>query len=152
MKKFIVAIIMLVVLVYVSTAFCAGTCTQRVDKYANNPNFAVLTVSCTGDSSTGAFPSTTITAENMAKITGFYITEVQTYPGTTNPTALYDIVINTSRGLDLMEGNLANRSASLPERAFPSTIVAGIANALTIVITGNSVASAVVVIQVLLGK
>jgi len=86
-----------------------------------------------------------------------YIDEVRTYPQTTNPTAAWDAVINDTGGLDLMGGTLADRSASAAQRAIPAMITSiyggsMIMDAFTLVITGNSVNSAGIIVKVFLSK
>lgn len=77
-------------------------------------------------SSTGG-ASTTSTADNnfMTQtiseiIKGRYAIECQTVPHATAPTASYDIVINDHNSEDIMDGGLANRSATASESVFPA--------------------------------
>ena len=135
----------------VSLASAAGTCTQQVNLF-KNPNFAMLQFVCTADSAAATYPSTTLTNDNLVKIGGFYITEVRTYPGGTAPTNNFGITISDAGGLDMMTGNLANRSSSAPARAYPTMICPPIADALVLAITGNAVNSAVVTINIYLAK
>jgi len=144
-----------------SMAWAAGSvCTQVVTDVPETTSQAVtkvLTFTCTGDDSTGAFPSTALSAANFAKISGMYIIEVRTYPQTTNPTAAWDAVINDAGGLDLMGGTLANRSASAAESAVPAMITGiyggrKVIDAFTMVITGNSVHSAGIIVKVILER
>ena len=133
----------------------AGTVTQKVDKFPGRNGFKVLTFSWTGAADDGTVPSTATSAAITAEIAGCYIAEARTNPGTTAPTALYDIVINDTDGIDLMGGALANRSATLSERAIPimadgvygSTAVDG---ALTMVITNQAVHSATGTVKIFL--
>jgi hypothetical protein len=128
-----------------------GTITQAVT-FFRNPNFAVLTLTCVGSADDGSFPSTALSADTLTKIGDFFIAEVRTYPGNTQPTSLYDIVFNDSGGLDLMGGNLVDRSASAAQRVFPLTYPVPIADDMTVVITNNSVHSALVTIKIFLIK
>ena len=150
MKK-IIFFIVTCIFAFTSNVWAAGSCAQSVDLFKNT-NFAVLNFYCKGDASNGSFPSTAISADTLSKIGGFYITEVRTYPGGTAPTDLYDIVINDAGGLDLMGGNLANRSTSSPQRAFPPTMASAVGDAFSLVITNNSVASALIYVKIYLGK
>jgi hypothetical protein len=139
MKKFFSLFFVLVIVLSYSLTFAAGTCTQNtisVNKQLNETTFT-----CTGDSSDGTFPSTASNSD----IDG-WILAVKTNPGTA-PTAAYDIVLNDSDGIDVMGGALADRSASVSEEAIPSKsgIVKG---PITVVITNNSQASAVVVLKI----
>jgi hypothetical protein len=56
----------------------------------------------------------------MDDIMGLWITKVRCYPdGTDTPTALYDLTI-TDNGLDVMGGNLADRTeATTGDQALP---------------------------------
>jgi len=55
-------------------------------------------------------------------IKGRYLVEVQTVPdGTTAPTASYDVAINDANGEDIMDGGLADRSATAAESVFPAS-------------------------------
>lgn len=73
---------------------------------------------------------------------------VETKPGSTAPTALYDITLTNSDGLDIMGGKLADRSATLAEGSAPYDTVGAIylttpvRGPLDITITNNSVNSA----------
>jgi hypothetical protein len=130
-------------------SFGAGTCTQNVtgtmDSITRQIITQQLTSVCTGDSGNGVFPATAINSANLTKLQGWYLYQAQTKPGTTAPTALYDITLIDANGYDIMGGLLNNRSATLAE-----TVLAGFAAAgypivspsgFTITPTGNSVAS-----------
>lgn len=147
MKK-LIAIICLGLLLSASVAFAAGTVTQSLKKYPN-ANLTTLTFSCTGDASNGTVPNTDISAENVLALSGQYLYMVETDPGSTAPTTLYDIVINDASGLDVMGGTLANRSATATERAIPLISSGGnvygghyLDGTWTMVTTGQSVNSA----------
>lgn len=131
MKKIILAVI-LAALLSVSTAFAAGTCLVTYD---DSVPMSSVTFTCTGDASDGTFPDTT------TKVIRGWIIIAETNPGSTGPTDNYDIVLNTSSGVDVMGGALANRDVSNTERATPST--SGWVNStLTQVVSNASVNSA----------
>lgn len=73
---------------------------------------------------------------------------VETKPGTTAPTTLYDITLKNSYGLDIMGGKLSNRSATVAEGTAPYDSVndlfltTPVAGPLTIAITNNIVNAA----------
>ena len=73
---------------------------------------------------------------------------VETKPGTTAPTTLYDITLKNNDAYDVMGGKLADRSATLTEGVAPYDPVNDlfvnypVRGPLTIAITNNSVASA----------
>lgn len=100
-----------------------------------------LLISWIGDASTGAVPATQLTA--IAGDAPFhidaYLVRIITNPGSTAPTASYDITLTDEDGIDVAGGLLANRSATLSEHVRDTCLVRGI---LTFTLTNNSVASA----------
>lgn len=107
-----------------------------------------IAFTCTGDSSNGSFPSDVDTGRDLK---GF-IFLVVTNPGTTAPTADYDIVLNDGDGIDIMGGELGDRSATVSEQAIPLIDAAFgsryVFGRVTPVITNNSVNSAVIVLTI----
>jgi hypothetical protein len=96
----------------------------------------------TADSGDGSVPDT-VTDDT---VTG-YLMNAKTDPGTTAPTALYDIALNDDDAVDVFQAELNNRSAADSEQ-----VLAKVGNAygepfinsvLTMVLTNNSVNSAV---------
>ena len=159
MKRITLILALALALLFPSSLWAAaapGTVTQAIS-YTQNPAIKVLTFTCTASADDASFPSTATSAANTAEIEGHYIIEVRTNPGTVAPQALYDIVLNDTDGIDIMGGTLANRSATVSERAIPALatgIYGGTAidGALTLVITGNNVNSAVTVVKVFLTR
>ena len=159
MKKALLAwcIIGLITLI-ASVAMCAGTVTQKLDKY-NNANMRVLTFSWTGDASNGTVPSTATSTAITADIAGWYVYSIETNPGAVAPTTLYDIVINDAEGFDIAGGMLANRSATATEKVLPrldttNNIYGGVLvdGALTLAISNQSVVSATGTVKLVLTK
>ncbi len=149
-KRLILFVVLGLLLIY-TPCFAAGSCVQILNGYGQNAQ--VLTFSCTGDASAGTFPSIPTNTAITALIKGWYIVEVRTFPGAgVPPTNAYDILLNTALtpAIDLMGGALADRSSTLGQRAFPSTITPLIDGALSLVITGTTVNSATMTIQVFL--
>lgn len=72
-------------------------------------------VSWQADDTTGAIADVTIPASDLKNYQGAYLYRVITDPGATAPDADYDIVLNDAYGFDVMEGTLANRSATATE-------------------------------------
>lgn len=139
-------------------AMAVGTVTQTLDKYPN-ANMRVLTYSWTGDAANGTVPSTATSAAITADIAGWYVYAIETNPGTVAPTTLYDIVINDAESLDIAGGMLANRSATATEKITPRldstySIFGGVLvdSTLTLVITNQSVNSAVGTVKLILAK
>ena len=154
MKKIFCAVFILALLLPAIAfgAVAPGTVTISYDSPSDNT--LVVTFSCVGSADDGSFPATSTSATTLR---GFYITEVRTNPGSTAPQADYDIAINDSDGIDLMGGTLANRSATLSERAVPLLTtgaygVTPIDGAITLAVTGNNVHSAITVVKVFLLK
>jgi len=155
MKRYFLIIALALALLLPSSLWAAvGTITQAYNKIPNS-NVAVITYTCTASATDGSFPSTATSTAITAAIEGMYITEVRTNPGAGPPQDNYDIVLNDADGIDLMGGTLANRDTTTSERAIPA-LAAGIYGgtaidgALTLVITGNNVNSAVTVVKVFL--
>lgn len=65
---------------------------------------------CVGDASDGSFPDTVLPALEGT------LRALATAPGSTQPTALYDITIVDQYGHDVLEGVGANRSATVSEK------------------------------------
>jgi len=91
----------------------AGTVTTFSNKSVGESGVMLWQVSYVTHASAGTF--TAVTDED---ITG-WILIVETDPGATAPTTLYDIVLNNSNSRDVMGGALANRSATVTEAVLP---------------------------------
>jgi len=100
-----------------------------------NPSTKELLISWVGDSSTGAVPTLSITGNE-----GWWITKAQTNPGSTPPTAAYDITLVDADGSDILDGELLDRSASLTEIAVVAVQIPS--GGLTFTIANQSAASA----------
>lgn len=137
--KRLLLVVVLISLFFSSLVFAAGTITQNTVRV--NSEIYETTFTCTGDASTGAFPST-FTGEDINGV----VFCVKTNPGTA-PTDDYDIVLNDADGIDIMGGNLADRDTSSSEEAYPKK-TGTVKGPITPVITNNTNASAVVVIRV----
>jgi hypothetical protein len=158
MKKRLFPLIVFVLMLLVSIpCFGAGSVTQTIELLGSGIEKYVLTFTWTGDSGDGTVPSTVTNDIISAILKGKYITEVRTYPGSTGPTALYDIELQDSLGFDVMGGSLHDRSATVKERAIP-VMITGIYGgtmldgALTLVITNNSVHSATGTVKIFLSR
>lgn len=74
---------------------------------------------------------------------------VETDPGTTAPTANYDMTLLNNNGIDIMGGNLANRSATLTQRASPLNYQAQpVKGPLTLTMSNNSVVNAMFTVRI----
>ena len=146
-----VLFIMAVVLFLLSPvlSFAAGTVTPTL-KYRDD-GVAQLTFTCVADAADGTFPATASNVTNATFVFDGYAVLGVTLPGSTAPTANYDITITDSDGVDVFGGALEDRSATVKEQAFPqdSNGLGGgrfCFGALTLTITNNSVNSADIVI------
>ena len=151
-------LIMAAIFLLAGQAWAVGTVTVTLDKYPN-ANMRVLTYSWVGDAANGTVPSTATSTTITADIAGWYVYAIETNPGATAPTTLYDIVVNDSEGLDIAGGMLANRSATATEKITPRldstySIFGGVLidSTLTLVITNQSAVSATGTVKLLLSK
>lgn len=107
-----------------------------------NPGGKVQKIVCDwiGDATNGSVPATVI------KTFAGVVLRVVTDPGTTAPTTLYDITLTDVNGLDVLNGNGADRSATVTEQCFPTVatvpVECPVVGALTLTITNNIVVSA----------
>ena len=122
------------------TASAVGTVTLTSADIVEGQDVEIYTYTMTADASDGSFPATATYPING------WIIRVETNPGSTAPTALYDITLTDQDGLDVMNDALANRSATATEHVLaPQPYVRG---GVTITPTNNSVNSAVVVLRI----
>jgi hypothetical protein len=119
----------------------SGTVTTTLAQQGANTGVYTYSIAWTADGD-GALSPVQIEADNFTKIHGLFLVQVETIPGGTAPTALYDIAINDTDGADLLGGAGADRSATLPEIAYPSVISKVIANRFSVVLTSNTQAGA----------
>lgn len=130
---------LLVFLVLSAPLWAVGTCN------VNNNNTPVVTVSCTGDASTGSFPATPITG------LVYPLSQVEIVPGTTAPTNNFSVTLTDANGADQLSGQATNLGPSGTQSYAVSSTRTNTGN-LTLNITGNSVASATVVVWLYLGQ
>jgi hypothetical protein len=123
----------------------AGTVTESVSKLTN---IQKITLTCVGDAADGSFPSTAI----EHKFSGRLI-RMDVNPGATAPTNLYDLVLNHDvTGLDIAQGlgaNLLTATSESKQIVYSSTEMHPMvheSDTLTLVISNNSVNSAIIVI------
>ena len=142
--------------------WAAGTCTvsnitstQNASSRVPDSQTVVVTVACTGDASSGSFPTASIPLSgvspsgsllNAYNLTGYFLYQVGRTPGTTNPTANYTTTVTDAQGfaLDqaLLTSNGSASTAQLTAITSAATLYPVVRSALTVAITGNSVASA----------
>ena len=127
-------------------AWGAGSVTVTTENILGQ-EIRLIKFAWTADVAAATVPATTLTTAQSEFVQGYYLCGAETDPGTTGPTALYDITITDSGGNDLMGGELANRSATETEYAIPklNSSVYGcrfVVTPLIFTLTGNSVNSA----------
>lgn len=106
-----------------------------------------LVITCTADAADGSFPDTVLPA-----IEGRLL-HLETNPGATAPTTLYDITLVNQNGIDVLQGVGANRHTTNSERA--NIVYAGTidhpyvthSDVLTLNIDNNLVNSAIIVME-----
>lgn len=155
MKK-LVSLFLLAFLVLPSLVIATGTGTYTASynqDQATNYKAKVLTVSITDDGS-----GTTV-ALVSTDVMGYFLCAMETNPGSTAPTDNYDIVINSAGGADILGGAGANRDTATTEIAYPTIDSTSgqkgcvpVDGALSLVLSGNSVANATVEIKLFLAR
>jgi len=149
MKRIFLFIVILIFLFIPISGMTAGTVTQTYTKVTDDVR--CLTYSWTGDAADGSVPATASTIS----VDG-YIILVITNPGSTAPTALYDITLTDGDSVDVMGGQLANRSATATEQAVPKigTVYGGrwVSGILTLNITNQSVHSATGTVKIFIQR
>lgn len=158
MRKLFAIIIAAVILSITSLASAAGTVTITGQWVAMDQSMYEVTITWTGDASDGSVPDTAFGSGVMRDIRGLYAGCAETDPGSTSPTALYDITIVDEYALDIYGGALGNRSATATEQTYPKIVSSGIygtrpiSSVLTFKLAGNSVASATGVVKIIFSK
>ena len=123
----------------------AGTITES---HVKRGPIGVVTLACTADAAAATFPATILTTKISGKLLA-----LETDPGATAPTNLYDITVTDAEGYDVLEGVGANRSSANTEKAniiFSGTSVnppVGKGDVLTVNIANNSVNAALITIK-----
>lgn len=154
-------------------AWAVGTCvvsnvtsTQNINNRVPDSETVVVTLTCTGDASTGSYPSTTIpltgtspvgTILNAYNLTGYILYAVGRTPGTTAPTANYTTTITDYRGYVMSQALLTTNGTATgaqwtwmspttaPYPVFPVVRPGPI----TVAITANSVNSAQITLDLI---
>lgn len=149
--------------------WAAGTCTvsnitstQNANNKVPDSQTVIVTLTCVGDASNGSFPSTTVpltgfypsgTTLNAYNLTGYVLYQVGQTPGATTPTANYTVTVKDAKLFPLDLGLLTgNGSASTPQMTAignAQTLYPVVRSALTVAITGNSVNSANIVLDLI---
>lgn len=118
------SILLVVVLLTSGTCFAAGSSITYYDHgRTQNGEMAWVILAWVGDDATGAIPTKTTdeitlpgggqTVTNF--IQGYFLCDVEVDPGSTAPTADYDIAISTSGGANITNGSLDDLSATVTQ-------------------------------------
>src|SRR5574343_674848 len=147
MKRLLTILLILGLVLCPVLSFAAGTTTvasppKKVKVLDTEKR--VVTITIVADASTGAIANGTINSSTLG-IEGWHLYAVETVPGATNPTTLYDLVINDASGFALTGTDLSNRSASAAEKVTIDDAPMIFGN-WTLVTTNNSVPSATITV------
>jgi hypothetical protein len=161
---------LLMLLMGVGSAWAVGTCTvsnvtsTQIAAESNripDAETVIVTLTCTADSATGSYPSTTIPLTgyypasylNTYNLTGFFLYQVGQTPGSTAPTANYTVTIKDTKGfaldLGLLTSNGSASAAQMISIANATTNYPVVRSGLTVAITGNSVNSAQITLDLI---
>ncbi len=121
------------------SAFAAGSVSQSITQLGTTDVY-VVTFYWIGDAGTGSVPTTV--AQGMQGLSGYQFIGAEFSPGTPAPTAGYTVKINSGVGVDLLGGNGATLSATVPSSAAPSDSATPIVGAVSLAISGNTAAGA----------
>jgi hypothetical protein len=121
-------------------ALAVGSVTYSTQQINQNGTAYMVTINWVGDASTGTVPTTVI--GGLGQVQGMQITQFQTIPGSTAPTASYSVTVKDVNNYDMMEGQGAGLSATASASFATSSAVHPVVGSLTFALTGNSVASA----------
>ncbi len=127
MKKLLAALI--IILAMAGQVLAAGSCvkTGSTEKISidSKTQRIIVTLTCTGDGTIAAYTFNPATYG----VRGWYLYSVTTDPGTSAPTADYDITLVTdgtySAGEDIAGGKLADRSATATQTVAISSSTIG---------------------------
>lgn len=148
MKKLTAIIIGIVFLLIPVSAFAAGSCTESAKQFTGG--FVIISLACTGDSSTGSIPNTALSSSALALIQGtHYLYMVSAYPtsGGTAPDAADVTILDGT--YDILGGKGVNLiHATARQDSYPySTFISSwrywpVVNGLTIAVANQATASA----------
>lgn len=153
MKRLLSVLFLCVAIFAASVSWAAvGTCTQTLSTVLTDngpsPVAKILTFTCTGGTGaeTGTYPATAISTANTNDLKSWYLYKVETNPGAIPPEDNWDFTITNANGIDMMGGAGANRHTTTSQRVKP-VYVDPLVGTWTVNITGNTTASAIVVLD-----
>jgi hypothetical protein len=146
MKKFIFTVLFLLV---PGLVFAAGSSSEVTNDTGMKGDIRRVTVTWVADDTDGSVPDCTFSLGNPLQ---WYIFRAYTNPdGTTAPTDNYDIAINDEWGVDMANGDLADRDTANNERVQFTQYDPVLGN-ITVKISNNSVNSAAGVLDIVFVK
>jgi hypothetical protein len=151
MKRLLIILALLFLFCGQAMATAVGTITLSKSTFLGG-NMAMIQYHCVASADDGSFPTTPTSAS--VDVTGGIVSRVVVISGSTNPTALFDMSLTGSIGLDLMGGVMNDLAAAANTSSPPYYVDKGIygdkpfVGPLTLTITGNSVHSAIVDVYV----
>jgi hypothetical protein len=153
MKKLILSLSLITLMLLTTVpVYAAGTCVETI---ADFTTIRELKFVCTADASDASYPSTIVSSTSIAMIKGWYLLMGSAYNGATAPTALYDIALTDSTGVDILGTGGANRAGTagvssqftpITDTVYATTGLRPVTTNLTMAITNNAVNSAVTTI------
>jgi len=133
--------ILIMALLFTPSAFATDD-TVRQTTAMSTQDTRIIDFKWVGDSSAGTVTSTQLDQNLYNSIDGWYLVAVMTDPGATAPTDDYDLVINNSSGLDMMDGNLTDRDTADTEIAYADTLASVVDSRFTVVWSNQTDAGA----------
>lgn len=126
MKRYCMSFVVFFVVAMIVPLYClaaGSSVTYSSRQNLMNGDVRIVTLAWVGDDANGTVPSTstdsiTLSGTNQTFtqwIQGYYLCDVEVNPGSTAPTALYDIAITNSGGASLTNGALNDLSATVTE-------------------------------------
>lgn len=143
-RLFAFALVLALLAIGCGLASATESVTQVLDDYGDAK---VLTFQIT-TAADGSVTDTAISSAYMTRLRGYYLYSIETDPGSTAPTADYDVTLVDSNGLDACQSQGLNRSAGTTQIAVctagPYYVVRN--SVLTLNVDNNSVDSAIMTI------
>ena len=131
MKRLFFIVLVLLVLIITCPAFAADTVTPSYFKQPNGTGFVITLIwqaAASGTKANYVIPTDII----KTLYERYYLYSIITKPGGTAPADLYDLTILDTISRDILGGGGTNRSSTLIQEAFPSTVPQMITGALTV--------------------
>lgn len=158
MKRFVTSIVLGLLILCPFVVHAAGSWATSSGNNIPNAPFKTLTLVFTADAANATVPNYSFTASDLAFVKGYWLIGVETDPGATAPTPLYDMYILDANGKDIMGTTLEDRSDTATQVAIPKWDGANYGfppldgTALTVTVSNNAVNSATVTLKIYLSR